>query len=211
MCPTQADGSGGRSEVDADGAQTDTDVGDGARADGLLDAVFRPLGQGRVVTASADNRLPDDISEAPALIATPPSPPPPLPPCRTPVVAVRPCCTPAARPYGVRPCHREWLRHRPPRYMQIPGYSSATSRFQESKCADSRILFRTFQFPSFRVSYFRSCTHSFDSLFIHMRCQARQLAQIFNSSTLLSISTADRTHARTGPDTDTQRASLLGE
>ena len=148
---------------------------------------------------------------APPSSPPPPSPPPPLPPCRTPVVAVRPCCTPAARPYGVRPCHREWLRHRPPRYMQIPGYSSATSRFQESKCADSRILFRTFQFPSFRVSYFRSCTHSFDSLFIHMRCQARQLAQIFNSSTLLSISTADRTHARTGPDTDTQRASLLGE
>ena len=95
------------------------------------------------------------------------------------------------------------------RFQDTP--PSATSRFQESKCADSRILFRTFQFPSFRVSYFRSCPHSFDSLFIHMRCQARQLAQIFNSSTLLSISTADRTHARTGPDTDTQRASLLGE
>ena len=35
---------------------------------------------------------------------------------------------------------------------QIPGYSSANSRFQDSECADSRILLGIFQIPSFRVS-----------------------------------------------------------
>jgi hypothetical protein len=40
--------------------------------------------------------------------------------------------------------------------VQIPGYSSANSSFQDSECADSRILLGKFQIPSFRVSEYPS-------------------------------------------------------
>ena len=68
---------------------------------------------------------------------------------------------PKKKPGGLRPIYRDGA---PPDqgpqfpnslfpHGQIPGYSSANSRFQDSECADSwNILPGKFQIPSFRVS-----------------------------------------------------------